>query len=387
MNYTLIRLLDKYIGIPLCFILYGYKKLIGFFFRDVNNSPIKKILIIKLWGIGTIILCSPALRSLKEKYPNAKITFVTLTNNKGVYEGSPLIDELIYFEIKKLYKIPFDFLKLVSKLRKEKFDLVIDFELFARFSTILTYLIGGKKTVGYRTKKQMRGMVYDIKVDYKDKQYIVNTFLDLIKKIGIKIKNKEIVKLTIPEKDKDFINKFLIENIKKEYLKIGINVNASDFGAARRWPHRNFAKIADWIINKYKANVIFIGGPNDTNLVNKTIKLMKNKPINIAGKTTIKQLIALIDKMDLFITNDTGPLHIAVAMDVPTISFFGPETPVIYGPKDKNKHIIFYKNLNCSPCIRVYNAKRINCKKNAICITSIKVEEVMNAIEKSLGKK
>ncbi len=117
-------------------------------------------------------------------------------------------------------------------------------------------------------------------------------------------------------------------------------------------------------------------------IINETIGLMSNKPLNAAGKLNLSQLAYLAEKCSIFISNDTGPVHLAAAVKTSTVSFYGPNTPFLYGPM-WGKNDVFYKNLPCSPCITNYNAKSTKCK-DPVCITGIKVQDVYNLIDRKL---
>lgn len=381
MNYNLIRILDKYVGTIACLII----SLIRTFLPKPNYVDTKKILITKFWGIGSIILASPTMKAIREKFPNAEITFLTLERNKKVYEDSGLFDKVLYFRLNHVVDAFPNFLKILLKLRKQKFDLAIDLDTFAIFTPLLLSLTKTKIKIGHKIGRIYEFRLYDKSVIYNNNQHVSDNFFNLAKLLGIKEK-PSIVKMSISRSDKECIESILEEKkIKKLDKIIGININAGDFGLERRWPNKNFAELADRIIQNYNVKIIFTGLDIDKELVNQTINLMKYKgAINFAGKTaTIKQLAFLIQKFDFLITNDTGPMHVAVAMETPVIAFFGPETPSIYGPVGK-QHTVFYKHLPCSPCLSVYNAKRINCKHDVECMKSITVDEVMEKVKNYL---
>ncbi len=372
------RFIDKYVGYFLCFftsLAYLLKP------KRYLSKP-KKILITKFWGIGSIILTTPTIKSIRKKFPKAKITFLTLEANKGLYEDSELFDETLYLKLNKVSNIFLNFFRLVFQLRKRRFDLAFDLDIFPMFSMFLLSISGIKYKIGHRIGKTGEKILYDKTAVYNNKQHISDSFFDLARLIGIEDK-PDIEEIPVSKEDESFIQELLkSKGILKNHKIIGINVNASDFGTARRWPIKNFAKVADEIIKKDKVKVVFIGAKSDKKRVKDTIKLMKEKgAIDLSGRTNLKQLAYLIKKFDLFITNDSGPMHIAVAMKTPVIAFFGPETPLIYGPLGE-KHTVFYKRLYCSPCLSVYNSKRIVCKNNEECVKSIKPEEVISAVEK-----
>jgi len=180
MEYWVMRFLDKYVGIPICFLLHLHDLLITLLHVRKAREPLRKILIIKFWGIGSIILASPTLKALREAYPEQKIVLLTMDKNKGLYESAGLFDEVIYFKIEGLWEIAIDFLRLLAVLRKEKFDLILDLEPFCRFSAIVAYLSTSPRRISYDTKNQGRGWLYTEKIAFIDGDHIVKNFLSTL---------------------------------------------------------------------------------------------------------------------------------------------------------------------------------------------------------------
>lgn len=377
------RLLDRYIGVPACFCLHVLDGLINFSGLRKDSANADSILVIKFWGIGSIILASPALKAIRDAFPGKKIIFLTMARNKGLYDKAGLFDQAYYFEVRKLGKIIPDFIRAVINLRREKIDLVVDLEPFCRFSTILSYASGAPKRISYDTKNQGRGWLYTDKIKFRDHEHMLKNFLSVLKPLNIHEYSEELIPIPYSELEEKKVDVLLIESgVLNDDVLVGLNVNSSDFAVERRWPNKNFAKLADHLIEKYGVKTVYIGLHVDHPLVDETINLMseKKEAINLAGKTDLTQLACLMTKMKLFISNDSGPLHIAAAMKTPTASFYGPETPLLYGPWGEN-NTVFYKKNECSPCINIYNSKRISCHKNAQCIKGISVDEVTSKIK------
>ncbi len=388
MNYNLIRFIDNYIGGILCFIFSVYSRLTHLFKISKDKVQINKILIIRFWGIGSTILASPSFNAIRERFPKAKVIFLTMARNKGIYDKAELFDAIKYYEFRNLIKVFFDFFKIISFLRKEKIKLAVDFEQFSKFSSIISYLSGAKIRIGFKSKKKYRDMLYTTKVPFDNNIHMTKNFLNITKQLGINNYNTELVKVPVQKDSILYIDKILSQNrIRKKKPIVAININSSNFAIARRWPKENFAKLADMIVGKLKENVVFIGSKADMAEVQSTIDMMKNPALNLAGKTNLEELAALLKKCTVFISNDSGPLHIAAAENTPTISFFGPETPVLYGPIG-DQHIIFYKKPSCSPCITVSNSKKATCTStNAMCMEFITVDEVFNAVNNNNKKR
>jgi len=384
MGMQLIKYIDRYLGIPCVFSVGILDKIISPI-KILRKQPktIKKILFIKFWGFGNLIMAMPAVRAIKEKFPEAKIDFLTLKQNKGILDNLDFIDNVMYFEIENLTKFPLDFLKLAHHFRKQNIDMVIDLEQFSRASAIFTYLTGAPVRVGYRTWKQSKHHIYTKTIRYNNHQHTVLTFYNIAEALGAKKKKPSLIRITYSKEDSDTVGKFLKKNnISKKDKIIGMHIGSGENADVRRWPRECFAKLADMLTEKFHAKVVFTGSPNEADDINKTISLMNYKAYSTAGVFSLKQLASFVEHCRMFVSNDTGPLHLAAAMKVKCVAFFGPNTPLLYGPYSNN-NIIFYKKLKCSPCVTNFNAKTTDCK-NPICITGITVDEVFDAMSKHL---
>jgi len=390
-NYNFLKRADKLGGAIVCLFL----TIFGRFFPKskkeikVENS-IKKILIMKFWGLGSIVLASPAIKSLRMKYPDAEITFYTLSRNKEICHLLGLVDKVVAVELDQgIGKFIRDLLFTLFSLKKQHFDLLLDLEFFTRFSAILTYLINARISVGFDTWEVWRGNFHTVKVPYNRYWHMSKIFANLVSKIGTKIEFLELAHPRVSPADREFINEILEQNEVTNQHIVPVNVNSDPIGLERRWPKSYFVRLIDELIEKHNLKIVFIGSKTDIPYVQEMLSSLKNKNqiINLAGKINLSQLCALFEKSHFFISNDSGPLHLAVAMGLPTISFFGPETPVLYGPQGA-KHLVFFKNIDCSPCMNVHSAKTIKCcKGSAECMESITVEEVVNEIEKNFFRK
>ncbi len=382
MQINSIRFIDRKIGIPFCKLLQLFK--LG---RrpDVQKLDVKKILVIKMWGLGTITLCSPTFRALRKRYPKAKIYFLTMSNNRGLYDGNDFFDEIIYFPVKNLFQMAMDGLRLLWRLRNERLDLVIDLEIIARFTALLSYFSSAQASIGFDPKGQGRGGLFDIRVPYHEYGHITESFLEVLKPLGIAKPNLTLEKPTIPQEDKRHVEDLLKRHKIKNYCVV--NVNTSNLALERRWKPEGFATVMDHIVKKHKLPILLIGGPKEKEYTEQCRKLVKsqNNIFNFAGETkNVKQLCYLLGKARFVLSNDSGPVHMANAMDVPVLAFFGPETPKLYGPLGPKNHV-FYKNMPCSPCISIHNAKVVDCRIGVQCMKKIHSEEVVAQLDKMLG--
>ena len=170
-------------------------------------------------------------------------------------------------------------------------------------------------------------------------------------------------------------------------MKIVVNVNASKLAYERKLPEKNFVEIIDHITDRFKCKVILTGSNNETEYVKSIFCNLKRKDLvtDLSGKTSVNELTALISSSCCLITNDSGPLHIASAMNIPVIAFFGPETPVRYGPLS-NERLVFYNDLECSPCMSISNSKTVNCIYDSPrCMEQFDMNDVISKIEMFIG--
>ena len=375
MGIKLIKFIDKYIGSVLCLILAAIKA----FLPRHDDIKIKNILVLQFWGIGETILTLPAIKVLRDKFPKAEIAILATGRNRDVYSGLSFFDRLLLINLN-----PFS-IKLFMLKNIRKYGLVVDFEEYLNISSIMAFFIG-KRRIGF--SHGIRSLLYTDKVKYNDKQHVTQTHLDLLKPLGIIKKADKLEKLFINKKDKKIIDDFITKNNLKNKKLIGIAPGAAESARSRIWPRDNFAELADKLIEKYKnSKIIFIGSKEEYNLINDVISLTKNKEktINAAGKITLKQTFYLISKCSLFISNDTGSMHIAAAMGIKTIGLFGPNVPVRWAPFGKG-NVSVYKGNICkySPCINVHKGEVPECRfgEDNKCMKAISVDDVLGAVTK-----
>ncbi len=373
------KFIDKYVGIVLCFLIGNLKKIVPLHRKP--KKEIKKILVIKFWGLGSIVFLLPLLSEIKKKYPSAKIYFLTLQQNKELAELVKTIDEVITLRIGSLLHFIFACLNMLIKLRIKKFDLIYDCEFFARFSVIVSYLSVAKETVGYySTNEKIRGALYTKKVIFDPTVHVSKAFMKILQDespefFDVYKRNEIRISSNAYEKVNDLISKL---NIKDRF--VCININTSLLALERRWPQEYFVKVINYLTSR-NISVILTGADWNRDYVEKTRQKCNDqqKIFNLSGNIPIEQLLVLFEKCLFFITSDSGPLHLATLVGTPTISFFGPETPNFYGPVGDN-NIVFFKNLECSPCMKVDNFKDVKCLYGARCIRDIKPEEVIKVI-------
>ncbi len=327
-------------------------------------NEIKNILVIRLWTIGESILTLPMIHALRKKFPKAKINVLVTKRSKDVFVGNKDINKIILVGLRNL------------KLFRT-FDVVIDTEPYLRLSALLSFYLGERR-IGF--SHGIRSLLYTDKIKFNDKQHAVLTFLDLSKVVGAWYKPDKLIKLWVSERDKKIVKNYLKKiGIKKTDFLIGICPGAAESARQRMWSAERFAELADKLIEESKAKIIFI--EKNKNLIRKIQSLMKYKSFDSDG-LNIKQITYLIENCKLFISNDTGPMHIAAAQGVRTIGLFGPNTPIRYGPYGKENRALYHK-IGCSPCINPHKGAFPKCfnKEFQKCLKLINIEEVLSCLK------
>ena len=364
MNIGLMKYADEYIGRILCALLGRSKSQHAGFPATAGN-----ILFIKFWGMGSIILTAPAVKAMREKFPQAKLHYLTFESNREVLEVLGIADSIISIKLSNPFKFNIDTLKLIKKLRQVNFDIVYDFEFFTYYSALINRLVKPKCSTGFDNRKNKRGRLFTNTVEFIDHIHTRDNFLNLVN--ASNIPSLHIGGITQPATEAKNVS------VKKPYIVL--NPNASKMAYERRLPAEYFVKLIDELNAAAKYKIVLTGSQEEIDYVSAIYHRLKSKEhvLDLSGKLSVNELFSLIAGAECLITNDSGPLHIASVLNKPLIAFFGPESPVRYGPLSP-KQLVFYRSLECSPCMSVSNSKTVNCIYNEPkCMTGFDVEEII----------
>ncbi len=336
----------------------------------IIKNEVKKILVIKLRGIGDVILSTIVLDSLKENFPNAKIDFLTEKISFQVLKGLPQINNLIEFNRKNTLQR----LKLFPLIRKKKYDLILD--LFSNPATAqLTFLSGARYRIGF---------------PYRGRKYAYNLFgpsergkfhagllhLEVLRLIGLKISSQKLY-FALNKKHNIFAKQYVNSNNLKHKLLVGL-IPSGGWSSKRCDPSK-FAEIGEEIIKKYDAHVLILWGPGDYDDA-VTIKRQLRSNAVLAPKTSLSEMGALISNCDFIVANDCGPMHIAVALSIPVLSLHGPTNPKLQGPLGTKHEWIRLEELDCIGC------NLLECPKNHECFKNLPVDNVITKIDRLIEK-
>jgi heptosyltransferase-2 len=353
------------------------------FRRRTMPKPIERILFIKFWGIGSIILAEPALRCLRKKFPQARIDFLTLSQNRELFALIPHVDQVHAIEFAYPLRFLLSALALIPRLSKERYDLIFDAEFFANFSALVARLAGGRRVIGFSRPGAIKSRLLDVAVPFIDEQHAAENFLRLAMSASPGAHESRRMLHDESTWPRIFISPAL--NRKRIFhgrAYVVMNVNASPLALERRWPQENFVELAAWLAENYKTDLVLIGSKAEVAYTAEVAKKIgaRDRVMSLAGALRLTELAEVIKSSVLFISNDSGPLHLAAAQQKPVVGFYGPETPARFGPLCRNR-LIFYLDLPCSPCMSVDNAKTVNCTNHLRCTRELNVAMVIPQLQ------
>ncbi|MBI4834006.1 MAG: glycosyltransferase [Planctomycetes bacterium] len=358
------------------------------FSRKVLNP--KRILVLKLGGIGDVLLISPALRSLKQRFPDASISLIAERHSAEIIKGSPYIDD--YILMPPLYDTPlriarelFGLLGLAWYLAFNKYDVYIEFQnLYSKRGIIkpllIGYLSGAHRRFGLDAHHRGFFLTDKIHDDEFQNRHNIQKYLDVVKTLGAD-DTYQTPEIAVSRSDTGFAAEFAKKHgITENDFLIGIHTGGNpSYPVRTSWLPERFAEVANVLADKYQAKILLTSGPSDLSIVSQIKERLNKLPVILSG-ASIKQLAAVIQHCKIFISNDAGPMHIAVAMKVPAIGIFGPGHWPSYGSyPPEAKFIALYKKIDCWPC------NDLKCISRE-CMKLITVDDVLNAVNMLINK-
>lgn len=334
----------------------------------------KRILIVNVNWVGDVLFSTPFIRALREAYPDAYIASLVHPRCREILESNPRLNEVIIYDEEGIHRSLFGKGKLIVELKKKRFDTA--FLLHRSFmKALITYLAGIKERVGYPTKNR-GGILTRVLEEPSEELHKVEYFLNIARSVGITPKSAS-YEFFITDSDREFVKSLLKSEGTGDEDRIVVLCPGGNWGP-KRWPRENFARLADELIEKLGVKVVISGAKKDLSLAEDIKTIMGNKPVITCGRTTLKQLGAIFERASLAVANDTGPMHMAVAMKTKTIALFGPTDPRLTGPYGAGNYRVIAKNSTCEvPCYDV------TCADNA-CMAAITVEDVLEAARQAL---
>lgn len=375
-------LIDNLLGTPASLLLNFVVRIIGFCLRIDHSldKPFKTIVISKYIGMGSIIQATPLLQTLKEKFPRAKIIFITNHSNRILLEHIPSVDEILTVKDSSGFALLGSVSKLLVALWKRKPDVFIDLEIYSNFSSLVTTFSLATNRMGFfKSDKKYKMGLFTHMMYFNQNSLLSEVYLQFARLLGCKKIITVLDKISLKQQEElDSEKVFTLQNIEPGKY-IVINPNASDLRLERRWPAEKYILLIRKMREQFPAyKIILIGSKDESDYVSAISGNVKDENIiDTSGRLSLVNLIYLIKNAALLITNDTGPMHIGFSQGTKTVALFGPCSPVQFA-KSENAELI-YKNVYCSPCVHEFLIPP--CKGNNQCMKLISVEEVCEAVK------
>lgn len=336
----------------------------------------EKILLIIIAGIGDLVMASKSIRAIRNGYPDSEIHLLTNSDAVSIARNYKDIDHIWEFPIRRLRKnlaCIIDVLRLILSLRKMQFVLAINLFEVSSFNGAmkmgaLLLSIGARRRVGHDNKGFGLFLTDRVRPDAFYNRHRVDAMVDVARVGGGISDNGDIEVFWDTQYEGKWSN--LFEEKKRYPGKIVVGINPGGDWKCKRWNPEYFAAVADRLAEMFDARIILLGGLGEEAVAQSIQNAMKSKVTNLAGKLDLNELVYIISRFDLFLTNDSGPMHMAAATGTPLVALFGPGNPAIVRPyMPERLYRIVYKGMECRPC------KTEQCKHSS-CMETITPDEV-----------
>lgn len=343
-------------------------------YREVE--AVKKILVIKLGAVGDLILAIPSFRMIRERFPKGKISLLVDKKLVSLVALCPYLDEIIPVDRLRLSN-PSYLLKTARKIRREGFDLSADFQN-SKWTHALAFAAGIPERFGF-ARGFFGFLLNRPEKNYKVAEPPVRNQFRILSKLGVR-KLEESLELWPDPEAEERVNRFLGTAGEEDGRpRVGLVIGSSPQWATKRWPLSYFSELAGRLVRE-NCRVVLIGSGEDSKWVNDSDFSKLEGVINLVGKTSLRDLTALMKRMEVLVTGDTAPLHVAGAVRTKLVAIFGPTDPKRHMPPAPGA-IVLTRRLPCQPCYKgvCQNAE------NLACLQRISVEEVFGAVKKQLA--
>ncbi|HOI94758.1 MAG TPA: glycosyltransferase family 9 protein [Syntrophobacter fumaroxidans] len=379
--------IDRLFGAPVAYMLNVAARVLGCVLRRDHSLPAGPgaICVAKFVGMGSILSAVPMLQSIRRRYPRARLVFISSRNNAPLLERMNLVDECFYISEASLPAIAGTTLKVVWKLWRLRPELYLDLELYSFYSSILATLSCARNRAGfYRKSTEFKDGLFTHLIFFNTGMPVEALYLQMAIAAGAGADHEapEDVSIAVLEKDRDEFSVFAKGWLQPGDRLLAVNPNASDLCLERRWPTACFAETIEALLDRIPSlKVVLTGSPGEREHVEELSSMLagcRERVRNAAGRLSLGTFLALLNRADCFLTNDSGPMHMALALKRPTVALFGPGHPTHYVPRHAGADsLIFYEHILCSPCL--YHSDLPPCRGDNQCMKMISSEKVTAA--------
>jgi len=345
--------------------------------KTLDQKKIKTILIRSANWVGDTIMSTPVIRAVRKNFPDAAVSVLAKPWVAPLFDHNPYIDNVLIYDADGRHRLGFGTFRLSFDLRKHGFDLYISIQN-AFEAALLSFLAGIPRRVGYNTDGRTLLLNYSIPLDPALKKgHLIDYYLGILHGVSLFADGRDL-DLFVSEKEQARAEDILRENgLSGRERLIGINPGAK-YGTAKRWFPDRYAEFCNRLLAMDETKILIFGGPGEESLGEYIYEQTGNRCIDLSGKTNLREAIALIKRCRLFVTNDSGLMHAAAALDVPQITVIGSTDPVATGPVNQQSRIVQVP-VSCSPCLKP------ECPIDHRCMARVTVDMVYNEAQELLN--
>lgn len=390
-------LIDRWLGIPLCFLASCLR---GLFARGPRPGvPVRRILFVKLAEQGSTVLAYSALREATRRVGRENVYMMVFDNNRFILDALGVIPPENVFPLRhhRLLALVRAALAAIWRVRRLRVDAVIDLEFFARSSALLTLLSGAPVRVGFHAyfgEGPYRGNLLTHRVRYNPHLHTTAAFAMLVHaldqppgafpRFDLRLEAPDHALPSFQPAGAEVVGMRarLATHLGPDARGplILLNANASDLVPLRRWRPDLYVELAARLLAGFPgAHVAFTGAPEEAAQAQALVaRVNHSRCFSLAGETTLRQLLVLYTLADVLVTNDSGPAHFAALTPIRTVTLFGPETPLLFAALTP-RNTPLWAGLVCSPCVSALNNRQSACRDN-VCMDRITVSQVFDAV-------
>ena len=371
------RALDFWIGRPLLATLQGSARVLGFLLRRNHGvEPVRNVLFAKFQGIGSLIICKPAIADLRKAYPQAHVIFWGTPGIAALAREMPEFDEVLVLDDRNIVAAVFSLMAALVTTWRRRVDWAFDLEVYSRLSSVLLTLTCARNRAGFALEQLRARRVNTHLVYFNRYRYIGEAYARLI---GQMLPDDR------PSAAYDFGSwRFELSPlpvVQKPYFVF--NVNAGELSLERRWPLESFRQLIDALLERSPDATAVLVGHGDSEIRYAATIPRRDRVLDLSGRLSLQETMRLIANSDLVVTNDTGPLHMSLATNAPTVALFGPTRGETYVPPGKARTVVLQESIYCSPCVHHWEPPP--CGGDNQCMQRLSRARVLAACESLLG--
>ena len=351
---------------------------------DLRSREFQRILLVKPSSLGDVVHALPVLHGLRRRYPNARIDWLISSSLAPLLEGHPDLNELVLFDRRRYGRMAYspmaaaDFVRFIHRLRLTRYDLVIDLQGLFR-TGFLTRAGGAPFRVGFANAREGAAHFYSHRLPSDDPDaHAVDRNYSVARLLGFEDVPIEF-HIPLSDDNRGSAERLLRQAARSDRERLVAVVPGARW-ETKVWLPQRFAATIDELQTGHDVRCVLLGGPDETARCAQIADLCRNTPLNLAGQTSLRTLVAVLAKADAVLCHDSGAMHVAVALGRPVVCLVGPTNPSRTGPY-RRPHDVVRLDLDCAPC---YLRKLSQCRFDHRCMKELAVTPVVSAVRRVL---